>query len=244
MKAKREGKSKEKLLSRVWRLATPWTTAYQAPLSMGFSRQEYWSGVPLPSPKVAQSCPALCDPVDYTIHGILQAKKLEWVVFPFSRGSSQPRDQTVVSRIAGSFFTSWATREAQYIYMYMCIYTYTYIYIHTHIYIYITLIEKTKQNKTKQQSCQTHCQKSCIILYSHHKVVKLKLVHVISTHGNGCLYTAILENHSAVESHYWYNASKWVEKSPEYYTEWEKLVLTLCSVWCNMHLFDIFERKN
>ena len=47
MKVKREVKS----LSRVRLLATPWTTAYQAPLSMGFSRQEYWSGVPLPSPK-------------------------------------------------------------------------------------------------------------------------------------------------------------------------------------------------
>ena len=41
---------KVKLLSRVRLLATPWTAAYQAPLSMGFSRQEYWSGVPLPSP--------------------------------------------------------------------------------------------------------------------------------------------------------------------------------------------------
>ena len=43
-------KVKVKLLSRVWLLATPWTAAYQAPSSMGFSRQEYWSGVPLPSP--------------------------------------------------------------------------------------------------------------------------------------------------------------------------------------------------
>ena len=43
-------KVKVKSLSRVWLLATPWTAAYQAPLSMGFSRQEYWSGVPLPSP--------------------------------------------------------------------------------------------------------------------------------------------------------------------------------------------------
>ena len=42
-------KVKVKSLSRVWLLATPWTSAYQAPLSMGFSRQEYWSGVPLPS---------------------------------------------------------------------------------------------------------------------------------------------------------------------------------------------------
>ena len=41
---------KVKSLSRVLLLATPWTAAYQAPLSMGFSRQEYWSGVPLPSP--------------------------------------------------------------------------------------------------------------------------------------------------------------------------------------------------
>ena len=44
-------KVKVKSLSRVWLFATPWTAAYQAPLSMGFSRQEYWSGVPLPSPK-------------------------------------------------------------------------------------------------------------------------------------------------------------------------------------------------
>ena len=63
--------------------------------------------------KVAQSCLILCDPMDYTAHGILQARILEWVAFPFSRGSSQPRDRTQVSRIAGGFFTSWATREAQ-----------------------------------------------------------------------------------------------------------------------------------
>ena len=47
-----KGKVKVKSLSPVWLLATPWTAAYQAPLSMGFSRQEYWSGVPLPSPKM------------------------------------------------------------------------------------------------------------------------------------------------------------------------------------------------
>ena len=49
--------------------------------------------------KVAQSRPILCDPVDYTIHGILQARILEWVAVPFSRGSSQPRDRTQVSHI-------------------------------------------------------------------------------------------------------------------------------------------------
>ena len=62
--------------------------------------------------KVAQSCPTLCDPMDYTVRGILQTRILEWVAFPFSRGSSQPGDQTQVSCIAGGFFTSWATREA------------------------------------------------------------------------------------------------------------------------------------
>ena len=61
--------------------------------------------------KVAQSCLTLCDPMDYTVHGILQARILEWVAIPFSRGSSRPRDWTQVSRIAGGFFTSWATRS-------------------------------------------------------------------------------------------------------------------------------------
>ena len=51
--------------------------------------------------------------MDYTVHGILQARILEWVAFPFSRGSPQPRDQTQVSCIAGGFFTSWATRGTQ-----------------------------------------------------------------------------------------------------------------------------------
>ena len=62
--------------------------------------------------KVAQLCPALCDPVDYTVHGILQTRILEWVAFPFSRGSSHPRFRTQISCIAGGFFTSWARREA------------------------------------------------------------------------------------------------------------------------------------
>ena len=62
--------------------------------------------------KVVQSCPTLCDPMDYTVRGILQARILEWVAFPFSRGSSQPRDRTQVTRIAGGFFTNSATRKA------------------------------------------------------------------------------------------------------------------------------------
>ena len=65
---------------------------------------------------VAQSCLILCNPMDCSlpsssVHGILQARILEWVVYPFSRGSSQTRNQTRVSCVAGRFFTSWATRE-------------------------------------------------------------------------------------------------------------------------------------
>ena len=56
--------------------------------------------------KVAQSCLTLCDPRDYRVHGILQARILEWVTVPFSRGPSQPRDGARVSHIAGGFFTS------------------------------------------------------------------------------------------------------------------------------------------
>ena len=78
--------------------ATSWTAAYQAPPSMGFSRQEYWSGVPLPSlsrltaaaaAKSLQSCPTLRDPIDgsppdSSVPGILQARILEWVAISFS----------------------------------------------------------------------------------------------------------------------------------------------------------------
>ena len=64
---------------RVWLFVTPWTVVCQAPLSMEFSRQEYWSGLPFPSPGE----------------------------------SSQTRDGTWVSCIAGRFFTIWVTREAR-----------------------------------------------------------------------------------------------------------------------------------
>ena len=61
--------------------------------------------------KVAQPCPTLCNPRDYTVHGILQARILEWVAVPFSRGPSQPRDWSQVSCIAGGLCTIWTTRE-------------------------------------------------------------------------------------------------------------------------------------
>ena len=75
--------------------ATAWTITRQVPLSMEFSRQEYWSGLPFPSPvhesesEVAQSCLTFCDPMDCnlpgpSVHGILQARILEWVAISFS----------------------------------------------------------------------------------------------------------------------------------------------------------------
>ena len=97
----------------------PWTVAHQTPLSMGFSRQEYGSGLPFPSPgdlpnpgielmshvscigrrflyccvcaKSFQKCPTLCDPMEYnsSVHGILQARILEWVAISFSTSASQ-----------------------------------------------------------------------------------------------------------------------------------------------------------
>ena len=83
--------------SRVRLCATPETAAHQAPLSLGFSRQEHWSGLPFPSPvhksesEVAQSSPILWDPVDCSlpgssVHGIFQARVLEWGAIAFSSG--------------------------------------------------------------------------------------------------------------------------------------------------------------
>ena len=75
-------KSQSEVAQLCLTLATPWTAAYQAPPSMGFSRQKYWSGVPLPSPRhrhqirsdqvrsVAQSCPNLCDPMNHSTPGL------------------------------------------------------------------------------------------------------------------------------------------------------------------------------
>ena len=81
--------------SRVRLCATPETAAHQAPLSLGFSRQEHWSGLPFPSPmhqsesEVAQSCPTPSDPMDCSppgssVHGIFQARGLEWGATAFS----------------------------------------------------------------------------------------------------------------------------------------------------------------
>ena len=81
--------------SRVRLCATPQMAAHQAPPSLGFSRQEHWSGLPFPSPvhesekEVAHSRPTLSDPMDWSlpgssIHGIFQARVLEWGAITFS----------------------------------------------------------------------------------------------------------------------------------------------------------------
>ena len=92
--------------SRVQLCATPQMAAHQAPPSLGFSRQEHWSGLPFPSPmhesenesEVTQSCPTLSDPMDCSlpgssVHGVFQARVLEWVAIAFSK----------VSKARGSF---------------------------------------------------------------------------------------------------------------------------------------------
>ena len=61
--------------------------------------------------KVAQLCLTVCDPMDYTVHGILQARKLEWIAILSSRAPSQPSNWTQISHIAGKFFTSWAIKQ-------------------------------------------------------------------------------------------------------------------------------------
>ena len=98
----------------------PRPLAYPALAGRLFTAGATWEAA---SPKcvcvlVAQSCPTLCNPMgcsqpSSTVHEILQARVLEWVAIPFSRGSSWPRDWTWVSLIWGKFFTIWATREAK-----------------------------------------------------------------------------------------------------------------------------------
>ena len=134
-------------------LVIPRAVAHQPPLSMGLSRQEYWSGLPFPSPgdlshpgielrspasqagsllseppgkphkypcvKVAQLCPTLCDPTNCSlqgssIHGVFQARVLEWVAISFSRGSFPPRDRTQVSCTVGRCFTILAREMVKY----------------------------------------------------------------------------------------------------------------------------------
>ena len=111
----------------IWLFTAPGTVVRQAPLSMGFSRQECRSGLPCPPPGDLPNTglnPDLPHFRQILYHLIHQgsARILEWVADRFSRGTSQPRNETGVSCIAGEFFTSWATWE---VYIYIYIYTYT-----------------------------------------------------------------------------------------------------------------------
>ena len=85
--------------------ATPYMAAHQAPPSLGFSRQEYWSGLPFPSPthkvksesEVGQSCPTLSDLMDCSlpgssVYGIFQARVLEWGAIAFSVSGKRQRE--------------------------------------------------------------------------------------------------------------------------------------------------------
>ena len=87
----------------MWDLSSPisdWTYIPCIGDSLFLTPKRFCIGV-----KVTQSCPTLCDPKDYTVHEILQARILEWVAILFSRGSSQPREWNWVSSITGRFFT-------------------------------------------------------------------------------------------------------------------------------------------
>ena len=107
-------------LSKPWELVMdrePWHLQ-----SIGLQSRTWlsnWTELNWKWSEVAQSCLALYDPTDcslpgFSIHGISQARVLEWVAISFSRGSSWPRDQTQVSCIAGRHFTLWANWKASY----------------------------------------------------------------------------------------------------------------------------------
>ena len=96
----------------------PWKNWYLVPKILGTAALPHWVNLKMSLKKVKEKWQSFSHvwlfaiPWTYTVHGILQARMLEWVAFPSSRGSSKPRDWTQVSHTAGRFFASWATREA------------------------------------------------------------------------------------------------------------------------------------
>ena len=102
-------KWKSKSFSPVWLFSTLWTVAHQAPLSMAFSQQEYWNGLPCPPPWdfpnlgiEPRSPPLQADSLPSEPSG--KPRILEWVAYAFSWGSAWPRNQTEFFCIAGEFF--------------------------------------------------------------------------------------------------------------------------------------------
>ena len=108
--------------SRVRLYAAPQMAAHQAPPSMGFSRQEHWSGLPLPSPHLCAKPlqlyltrynPVDCSPPGSSVHGILQARTLEWVVVLQGVFLNEGWNMHLTSpALAGRFFTTSALWEA------------------------------------------------------------------------------------------------------------------------------------
>ena len=106
----------EKHLSVFIRFASTWATLYIALFTLHVHSAAQRVPVGLDKVLVIQLCLTLCDPVEYSllgssVHRIFQARILQWVTIPFSRESSQPRDRTRVSCIAGRFFSIWDTRD-------------------------------------------------------------------------------------------------------------------------------------
>ena len=104
-------KSMLRLFSK-WPVFIRELTFFQGEIQIANEHMKRCSAALVMELKVTQSCLTLCDPMDFTVHGILQARILEWVDFPFARGFSHPRDWTRVFCIVGGFFTIWAMREA------------------------------------------------------------------------------------------------------------------------------------
>ena len=112
-------KKKKDCVRLAWQKIFWWTEQSRgSPTRLGHTHTHVWKVKAL----FPQLCLALLPPMDYSqpsfsVHGIFQARILEWVAIPFSRESSGPRDQTQVSCTAGRFFTIWATSE---VHMYIC----------------------------------------------------------------------------------------------------------------------------
>ena len=121
--------------------------------------------------EVAQSFLTRCDTINYTLHGILQARILEWVAFPFSRGSSQPRDPILVSNIAGGFFTNAMSTRNKYELMSLSlkkkkINTYSLLFIWLH---WVLVVAWGIFSCSKTSSCWlTLASRSCGSLWERH----------------------------------------------------------------------------
>ena len=123
-----------------------------------------------------QLCPVICNPMDCSppgssVHGILQARMLEWVAILFSRGSSQLRAQTWVSSITGGFFTIWATREAL---------------ASLNLTILDTSYHNSQDTETLHPSISDEQTKTMgyIQTVTHHSALKKKVIHSATVYSN------------------------------------------------------------